>query len=132
MAVVAQARKTSQLQIRVTHREKSEIRRRARAAGVSVSAWVLGVLLPPKQQDFQDLVLQVSRAEQPSFELAALNDLLSSLTGEEMRTALAEPPRVRLSAVLANQVAAMVEHAAYLRGAPKSSRCGSHASPQSW
>jgi uncharacterized protein (DUF1778 family) len=118
LVTAATARKSSQLQLRVAPAEKAAIRRQARAAGMSVSAWVLLRLLPPKQQILRGLLVDLSRAEQPTLELAALSDFLATLDGDEMSRVLVEPPGVSLPPLLANQVAAMVEHAAYRKGAP--------------
>ena len=94
------------------------MQKRARTCGMSTSAWVLAKLLPSKQQEFQDLVDRLAHTDQPSFELAALNDFLAGLDGNEIAEVLMERPRAQLSPLPANQVAAMVEHVAYLRGVP--------------
>jgi hypothetical protein len=109
--------KSEQLQIRVDKGQKAELSRRARAAGMSVSAWVLERALPPKASTFQRLVQHLSVASEPSFALAALNDFLAKLTADELSSALEVPPPGKLSRVLRTYLAAMVEHAAARKGA---------------
>ena len=114
---MAEARKSEQLQIRIGKSEKAELQRRAKAAGMSVSSWVLARTLPPKGTTFQRLVRQLGDSEAPSFALAALNDFLAALTADEFRSALAEPPP-KLSPLHRAYLAAMVEHSASLKCAP--------------
>jgi uncharacterized protein (DUF1778 family) len=108
----AKVPKSEQLQIRVSRTEKAELQRRAKAAGMSVSSWVLHRAVPPKSQEFQRLIQELTFAEDASFVLAALNDFLAALAADEFRSALAEPPPPKLSALHRAYVAAMVEHAA--------------------
>jgi hypothetical protein len=115
---MADARKSEQLQIRIGKSEKAELQRRAKAAGMSVSSWVLARTLPPKGTTFQRLVRQLGDSEAPSFALAALNDFLAALTADEFRSALAEPPPPKLSLLHRAYLAAMVEHSASLKRAP--------------
>ena len=109
---MAGARKSEQLQIRVGKGEKAELQRRAKAAGLSVSSWVLQRVLPAKASVFQHLVQELCGTEDPSFALAALNDFLVALGADEFPSALAAPPPPRLSLMLRTYLAAMVEHAA--------------------
>ena len=110
--------KTEQLQIRVSAGEKRELQRRARAAGVSVSAWVLAKSLPAKSDEFRRLTDALRAAPDPSYGLAELNDFLQALSGSELPEVLEASPRVRLPGFLGAYVAAMVEHTAGLKGAP--------------
>jgi hypothetical protein len=108
--------KSEHLQIRVGRGEKAELARRAKAAGMSVSAWVLGRALPPKASTFQRLVEQLRNATDPSFVLASLNDFLAALGADELPSAVESAPFVPLSPLLRTYLAAMVEHAAARKG----------------
>jgi hypothetical protein len=81
---------------------------------MDMSGWVLGKLLPPEPQTFQELVADL--AENPArrrYALAELNDFLASLGTASLARAVAEGPAVALEPHLANYVAAMVETAAH-------------------
>jgi hypothetical protein len=108
--------KTAQLQIRVSHLEKAAIQQAAKRAGVDMSAYVLSRVLSVPATRFQDCVAECANQARPSFALAELNSLLSSLTAAEMRDAVAAPPSVALTPFVANYLAAMVEYGC--------SRCG--------
>jgi hypothetical protein len=108
--------KTEQLQIRVSAAEKRELQRRARAMGVSVSAWVLARALPAKSHEFRRLTDELRAAPDPSYSLAALNDFLLALSGSELPHVLEAPPR-GLPGFLGAYVAAMIEHTAGLKDA---------------
>ncbi|HTM45677.1 MAG TPA: hypothetical protein VL137_12015 [Polyangiaceae bacterium] len=108
--------KGSQLQVRVSLREKKEIQRRARAAGASVSAWVLRQLLPDVAQGFQDLVKELHReTTDPSYALAALGDFLTKLPANDFPLAVAEGPVVALSPFSHAYLSALVEHCAAVK-----------------
>jgi hypothetical protein len=104
--------KSSQLQIRVSPRQKTEIQRMARHAGMDMSAYILARVLPPISERFDTLLRRMVAARTPAFELAELNDLLSDINPEQLTAVTAHPPPVKLSPQLANYVAAMVEYAA--------------------
>lgn len=110
--------KSSQLQIRVSPRQKREMSRRARAAGLSLSAWVLRRALPPKREELDQILRELRRSQAASYPLASLSDLLAGLDATGMATVLAEPPRPRLPQPLDALVAAMVEHTAWMKGVP--------------
>lgn len=111
--------KNSQLQIRVSAADKAAIRRAADRAGLDVSSWVLGRLLPPARSRFRELTDALAREpSQRRFTLAALNDLLTETPAEAFREAVAEPPTDRLDHWAANYVAAMVETAAHRHRVP--------------
>jgi hypothetical protein len=111
-------KKTEQLQIRVTTAEKQAIRRRAAAAGVDVSAYVLARALPPGGARFGQIVraLEAAGDERRSYVLADLNDFLSELSPGELREAVGQGVVERLSNFEQNYVAAMVEHACVRKG----------------
>jgi len=112
-------RKDSQLQIRVSAKEKAAIRRAATLAGVDVSSWVLSKISPPTMaQQFQALVRRLARESDPSYCLAEINSLLSSSRKSELDESLRECEWRHLSPFLANYLAAMVETTAYRAGFP--------------
>lgn len=109
------SRKSEQLQIRVTPREKAALKRRARQAGVDVSAYVLSRALPPPAVRFAELLDDLRREEQPRYALAALNDFLAALGAADLEAAVCDADLDGLTPFLENYVAAMVEQAAHLR-----------------
>jgi uncharacterized protein (DUF1778 family) len=108
--------KLSQLQIRVSEREKSAIRAAAERAGMDMSAYVLSRTLSMPERQFQDSLAALNGPHAPSFALAELNSRLSELAAAELREATRSAPAVELSPFLANYVAAMVETACERRG----------------
>jgi hypothetical protein len=106
---MGQPTKTAQIQLRVTPAVKRALVRHAREAGMDLSSWMIGRLLPSRQLTFEKLVRSVASAAEPSYALAELGALLSSLAGAELRDVVGVLPAVQLSDVLANQIAAMVE-----------------------
>lgn len=102
--------KTAQLQIRVTPAEKAAIERAARQAGLGMSAYVLGRLLPGRAAQWRGLLQDLARSEDKRLPLAALSRWLANLGAGEFADALAAAPPAGLSDQLANTVAAMVEH----------------------
>ena len=108
--------KSSQLQIRVSAKEKAELKQIARRAGQSVSDWVRSQLLSSANGHFLALTTALKVTDKVSLVLADLADFLTSLRGAELRSALSEPLPQGLSAEVANQVAAMVEWAASRQG----------------
>lgn len=115
-------RKVEQLQIRVSARQKREIREKARRAGMSMSDWVLSQIAPSAQEQFQDLLADLACSDAPGYEFAELLDLLQPLGAHEFELAVSAPPRVPLEPYWDNYVAATVEHAAWVK----------HAKAPSW
>ncbi len=109
--------KTAQLQIRVTPAEKAAIERAARKAGLGMSAYVLGKLLPGRAAQWRDLAHDVLQSENKRLALAALSNWLANLDTGQFADALETPPPAGLPDQLANTVAAMVEHVCAERGA---------------
>jgi uncharacterized protein (DUF1778 family) len=103
--------KSSQLQIRVSAKEKAAIRRAARRSGLDMSQYVLSRVLPQLSETFQSLVRRVRTADTSGFVLAELHAFLEALTPAELSEAAAAPPDPALPPFLANYVAAMVETA---------------------
>jgi uncharacterized protein (DUF1778 family) len=109
--------KDQQLQIRVSAAQKATIQRAAAHAGMDMSRWVLGRLLPPAAEQFRELTAALARNDASArYTLAELNDLLTNLGGKAFVAAVAEAPARAASAYLANYVAAMVETAAHTKG----------------
>ena len=106
---MSQSSKSSQLQIRISAREKAAIRRAAARAGMDMSTYVLSRVLSAPAARFRDAIAACSGPEPVSFALAELNSLLAGLTPADLRDAVAEAPAAGLSPYLANYVAAMVE-----------------------
>ena len=102
--------KTAQLQIRVTPAEKAGIERAARQAGLGMSAYVLGKLLPGRAAQWRSFLQDILRADDKRLALAALSQWLANLPAAELAEALDAPPPAGLPEQLANTVAAMVEH----------------------
>lgn len=118
LGYMPETRKAEQLQIRVDASQKAELRRRAKAAGMSLSSWVLERALPSREALFQRLLHELCIADDTSFALAELNDFLAQLSADEFRCALSTAPTPRLSVLLRAYLAAMVEHAAARKRAP--------------
>jgi len=108
--------KTAQLQIRITPAQKARIERAARQAGIGMSAYVLGRVLPERTDEWRDVVHRLAYAHDERLALAALSTWLARLGADELAQALEAPPPSSLSAYLANTVAAMVEHSCAARG----------------
>lgn len=110
--------KSEHLQIRLRPAEKAALRRRAAAAGQSVSEYVLSRALPRTAAKVHELAgLLASGAEHP-YVLAELHDVLAPLGAGELAAAVEQVPVDRLSPFLANYVAAMVEYTCQRRSVP--------------
>ncbi len=83
---------------------------------MGMSDWVLSQVLPDARETFQGIASQLASTENPTYILAELNDLLTSLTSDEYLHAVCERPRTRLNPQSANYLAAMVEQAATIKG----------------
>lgn len=108
--------KSSQIQIRVSAREKAALEAFARRAGQSVSAYVLSRALPSARLRFGELVKALADEGERRFALAELNELLAGLALMELRDAVADADLGGLSPYLQNYVAAMVELASERKG----------------
>lgn len=108
--------KSSQIQIRVSAREKAAIEAFARRAGQSVSAYVLGRALPSARLRFGELVMALADEGKRRFALAELNDLLTGLAAMELQEAVQDANLRGLSPYVQNYVAAMVELASERKG----------------
>jgi hypothetical protein len=108
--------KSSQLQIRVSPREKRKIEASAKRAGLPVSAWVLQRLLPRAAQEFDRLCRRLSDEADPSFAYAELNDFFSSSTRDEFAIGVAERPATVTDLERLNYLAAMIEQTACALG----------------
>lgn len=108
--------RSQQLQIRVTPREKSALKRRARAAGQDVSAYVLALALPSESARFASIMDALRDETNRRFALAELNDALSALVPIEFAAAVDSIDVQGLDSLWQNYVAAMVEHAARANG----------------
>jgi uncharacterized protein (DUF1778 family) len=104
--------KTAQLQIRVTPAQKARLRQLAAAAGQDVSAYVLDRVLPPAPDRFVGILRRLAREDDHRYALAELHDFVAALAPGQFADAVAPGMAERLSPLLRNYVAAMVEHAA--------------------
>jgi len=109
-------KKTQQLQIRVSREEKAEIRKAAKAANLDISTWVLRRLLPPKRTRLLALASALSGKGDHRYVLAELHDLLTGLSATAFSAVVAEPVVLRCDVYLQNYLAAMLEHAAHVKG----------------
>lgn len=106
------------MQIRISAEDKARIQERAVTAGMDVSNWVLNLVLPPVEREFQVLCRQlVTRPHARSYVFAELHDLLARFNGKEFEQAVHHEPEVSLPSFEANYLAAMIESAATLKGA---------------
>lgn len=112
---MATSTKSAQLQIRVSPAEKAAIQRAAGRAGLDMSAYVLGRVLPAAARRFHDLTTACRDPEAAPFALAELGSWLATLGGGELADAVAPPPPA-LAPYVANYVAAMVEYACARHG----------------
>ncbi len=108
--------KTAQLQIRVTPNEKERIKKRAEAAGLGMSDWVLRTILPDVESAVQELVAELATSEKPGYVFAALLDLLEQFSPHEFELAVGTPPDVALTSYWAAYLAATIEYAAARKG----------------
>ena len=108
--------KSEYLQIRVTPREKAEIKRRAMKAGQDLSMYVMSRALPAAAARFAEIVGALAEEPSPAYGLAELNDFLTRLAPVEFRTAVGDASLGPLSPFLRNYVAAMVEVASGQKG----------------
>lgn len=118
IAIVGEVSKNRQLQIRISAEDKARIQERAASASMDLSKWVLNIVLPPVEREFQVLCSElVKRPQARSYVFAELNDLLDRLTVKEFEQAVHHEPEVSLPSFEANYLAAMIESAAVLKGA---------------
>jgi hypothetical protein len=103
------ASKTAQIQLRVSPAQKADLVRRARAAGLDLSAWMLRRLIPDGRLRFLALARSLALTSTAGPVLAEISDLLASLRGADFSTSVELLPPVRLDDLRANQLAAMVE-----------------------
>lgn len=109
--------KSAQLQIRVTPAEKAGIERAARQAGLGMSAYVLGKLLPGRSAQWRAHLQDILQADDKRIPLAAFSHWLANLAAGELAGAIEAPLPAGLPEQLANTVAAMVEHVCAQSGA---------------
>lgn len=106
--------KTEQLQIRVSREQKAWLTAAAKAAGVSVSAWVLEQALPGDSGWFAALSRKLAQdPKQGSYALAALNDALTRSSPRALKREVAVEPAWLTDPFHRAYVAAMVEQACH-------------------
>ena len=108
--------KTSQLQIRVSPEQKAALKRLASDAELTVSAYVLSVVLPSAQREFATFVKGLRRGSNRSKALSDLMLFLAALSREEFPATVADVELANLPRLLQNYVAAAVEQEAMRKG----------------
>jgi hypothetical protein len=108
--------KSSQLQIRVTPRQKAALKHRAALAGMDLSAFVLARALPDEAARFAEILRALANEPGARFALAELNEFLEVTPAAAFADAVAAANLSRLTPRHANYVAAMVELAAHRKG----------------
>jgi len=108
--------RSEQLQIRVTTAEKAALKRRARDAGLDVSAYVLARALPAADARLAGVVAALRDEDRRSYALAELHDLLGAVAPVEFAAVLGAVDVRGLAPYVQNYVAAMVEQAAHALG----------------
>lgn len=111
-------RKSAQIQLRVAPAQKADLMRRARAAGLGLSEWMLGRLIPDRRVRFLALTRSLATTSRPSYVLAAIHDLLAGLHRADLADVTEGFVDSTRSGVVSNQLAAMVETAAARLGTP--------------
>jgi hypothetical protein len=81
-----------------------------------MSSYVLSRALPSARTRFEELLSLLGEGPEDRYVLAELNDLLARLAPAEFGDTLAHADLSRLAPMPRNYVAAMVEHAAHLKG----------------
>lgn len=117
--------KDEQLQIRVSAEQKAQLGAAARAAGMSVSSWVLSQALSPMQGSFAALCVELARdPARASYTLAAIHDLLARLPTRQLDARHLPEPTALRDPMHRAYVAAMVEHVCHRkrRSAPEWTR----------
>lgn len=108
--------RTCQLQIRLTPDEKAALKRRASAAGMTVSRYVLEHALPKTGREVGRMVADLSASPGAAHALRPLADLIEAIPGADFHEALADSALDDLEPVSRNHVAALVEQAAHGKG----------------
>jgi len=109
--------RTSQLQIRITTEQKAALKRLARSARMTVSAYVLTQALPGAGREVDRILAELPGARDGQRALLAeLEALVLGCSPEDFGEALADVALEGFPPPLANQVAAMVEEVAHLKG----------------
>ena len=106
------ATKTEQLQVRVSSEQKRLLQKRAGAAKMSVSEWVLSCALAKERTQFESITRNLTQTCDPSYAFASLHDLLKQLDPGEFETTLGAPPSAHLDEKTKAIIAAMIEQAA--------------------
>jgi hypothetical protein len=108
--------KTSQLQIRISPKDKARLRKLATGAGMDVSSYLLSRALPDEAGRFAALTTELAATDAPAFVFAELHDLLSHCAAVDFLGLIEAAPPAGLEVWRANYLAAMVETAAHRIG----------------
>lgn len=115
---MVESRKLTQLQIRVSEKQKAAIRRAADRAGRDVSGFVMDRVLPPAERLWQEILDRFDGEELDRFAIAEVADLLGRLEPAELTHALVSAPPASVSLEVRNDLAAMVEQVCDARNVP--------------
>ncbi len=110
--------KTQQLQIRVSAAQKALLKKRAAAAGLDVSTFVLRRALVDLEAQLEDLLALLADEREPRTTLARISGLLGSLDSASFRELTAALDVSRLAPFHQNYLAAMAEYRANQLGLP--------------
>ena len=113
---MAEARKNAFLQIRVSPSQKAALRRQARRVGMDVSRFVLDRVLPEWGTQLQSLLDRLTKKPMDAALLAAIGDALREISTPGFIGATAALGVHHLGDLDRTLIAAMVEHAAALKG----------------
>ena len=111
------ARKSEQLQIRVTAAQKTRLRQLARRAGVDVSTYVLAQAMPATHERFQRAVTALRNEADHRYTFAELSEILVPLGAAELERTVSGADTTGLSEFAQNYLAATVEYLCVKRGA---------------
>ncbi len=109
--------KSTQLQIRISPRDKAALSRRAKAAGMDVSSFVLACVLPASRRELEQ-VLRPTDAGTAKHRLAALHAALVRWNRAELDAAIGLPIEMPGEAWEANYIAALIEQACVRHAVP--------------
>jgi uncharacterized protein (DUF1778 family) len=110
--------KTQQLQIRVSAAQKALLKKRAAAAGLDLSTFVLRRVLLDSEAQLEELLALLADEHEPRATLARIGGLLGALDSASFRELTAAIDVSRLTPFHQNYLAAMVEYRADQLGLP--------------
>lgn len=101
--------KSSQLQIRVSPKQKATIKRAAKASGLDMSEYILLKVIPPKREKALHLIKSLKSNSKASLILASFHDLIINCSAEEFVDTFSNFDLDGLEPYLQNYIAALIE-----------------------